>query len=217
MSRNVIDDFIELKGSADKVVEVEDINVVLTSAFRKEKLVDNARIESVEVNDEGNLEKIQKEELRTAQKEDKVISPVYKMIENGTKLRVYEKKAMNKMSLILLKQANKLSIEDGVLIRKTSKFKQIFLPEKFYDLVYSELHEKLAHLGSERVLELARRRFYWPKMQKSIENFIRKRCRCIISEKPNVPERAPMVPITSTFPFELVSIDYLHLDRGKGG
>ena len=54
-------------------------------------------------------------------------------------------------------------------------------------------------------------------MKKSIENFIRKRCRCIISKKPNVPERAPMVPITSTFPFELVSIDYLHLDRAQGG
>ena len=26
-----------------------------------------------------------------------------------------------------------------------------------------------------------------------------------------------MVPIASTFPFELVSIDYLHLDRAHGG
>ena len=133
------------------------------------------------------------------------------------KLKICEKKSMNKESIILMKQTKKLIIKEGMFVRKTAKFKQMVLPQKFYYLVYSELHEKLAHLGSERVLELARRRFYWPRMKKSIENVIRKHCRCIISQKPNVPERAPMVPKTSTFPFELVSIDYLHLYRAHGG
>ena len=194
--------------SADKSVEFEDINVVLTSAFRKEKLIDYVMVESVEVKCDGKLEKIRKEDLIDAQKEDKVIAPVYKMIENGMKLKICEKKCMNKEYIILMKQTKKLSIEEGVLVRKTAKFKQIVLPQKVYYLVYSELHEKLAHLVSERLLELARRRFYWQRMKKSIENFIRKRCRCIISKKPNVQERTPMVPITLTFPFELVSIDY---------
>ena len=36
-------------------------------------------------------------------------------------------------------------------------------------------------------------------------------------KKTNVPERAPLVPIKATFPFEMVSIDCLHLDRAKGG
>ena len=87
------------------------------------------------------------------------------MIENGMKLKICEKKCMNKESVILMKQTKKLSIEEGVLVRKTAKFKQIVLPQKFHYLVYSELHEKLADLGSERVLELARRRFYWPWMK----------------------------------------------------
>ena len=49
LSRNVIDDFIELKGNADKSVQVEDTNVVLTSAFRKEKLIDYVMVETVKV------------------------------------------------------------------------------------------------------------------------------------------------------------------------
>ena len=140
LSRNVIDDFIELKGSVDKYVEVEDINVVLTSAFRKEKLIDYVMVESVEVKCDGKFEKIGKKDLIDEQKEDKVIATVYKMRENGMKLKICEKKCMNKESIILMKQTRKLSIEEGVLVRKMAKFKHIVLPQKFHYLVYSELH-----------------------------------------------------------------------------
>ena len=67
-----------------------------------------------------------------------------------------------------------MSFENGILIRKTKTLKQIVLPERFHPVVYSELNQKLAHLGSERVLELAKKRFYWPKMKKDIEFFIKK-------------------------------------------
>ena len=36
-------------------------------------------------------------------------------------------------------------------------------------------------------------------------------------KKTSMPERAPMTPIVSTYPFEIIFIDYLHLDRAKGG
>ena len=51
---------------------------------------------------------------------------------------------------ILLKQLQKLRLVDGILMRKTASLSQILLPEKFHQLVYSELHENLAHLGSDR-------------------------------------------------------------------
>ena len=121
-----------------------------------------------------------------------------------------------KIVKILLKQLQKLRLVDGILMRKTASLSQILLPEKFHQLVYSELHENLAHLGSDRVLELAKHRFYWPRMQKSIEHYVTKRCRCIISKK-RTPDRAPMVPITARYPFEMITIDYIGLDRSKGG
>ena len=116
-----------------------------------------------------------------------------------------------------MKQLKKLTIENGILVQKTKTLKQAVLPKKFQSIVYSELHEKLAHLGSEKVLELARTRFYWPNMKRDIEFYIKKQCRCIIAKRPNAPDRAPLVPIASTFPFEMVSIDYMHLDKAKGG
>ena len=196
--------------------KLDDVDLIFVAVSQKENIA-NVKIESIELKSDVRCEKISNEELIEAQKKDEVISPIYTMIENKLKCSRAERKVLNKESIMLMKQFKKLKIEDGILVRRTEKLKQIVLPRKFHSFIYSEFHEKLAHLGGERVLELARKRFYWPKMQRDIDNFIRKKCRCIIAKKPNIPERAPMVPIKSTFPFELVSIDYLHLDRAKGG
>ena len=39
----------------------------------------------------------------------------------------------------------KLVVENGVLLQKTVTTKQIVLPMKFHKLVYTELHENMAH------------------------------------------------------------------------
>ena len=74
----------------------------------------------------------------------------------------------------------------------------------------------MGHLGHEKVEELSRQRFYWPFMQKDIEFFIRNKCVCLARKKPVVPERAPLVPISASAPFEMICIDYCELDV-RGG
>ena len=63
---------------------------------------------------------------------------------------------------------------------------------------------KMAHLGAKKVIDLAQKRFYWPGMAGDIENFIQKKCRCIVNKKPNVLETDPMESIETTHPFEPV-------------
>ena len=72
-------------------------------------------------------------------------------------------------------------------------------------------------LAPEKVIDLAQQRFFWPHMGRDIENYIRKKCCCVVTKKPNIPERAPLVPIQATSPFQMISIDFLHLDVCKGG
>lgn len=75
----------------------------------------------------------------------------------------------------------------------------------------------MGHLGCERVIEIARERFLWPHMARDISHYITKVCSCIKSKRPHVKNRAPLCPITTTAPFQLVSIDYLHLEPSAGG
>ena len=102
-------------------------------------------------------------------------------------------------------------------MRKTKKWQQIVTPGVFKKTVFQELHVNLGHIGSDKVLDLARQRFYWPNMSQDIEFFVRNQCRCLIAKKPNIPDRAPLVPVEATYPFEIISIHFFHLDRASGG
>ena len=94
---------------------------------------------------------------------------------------------------------------------------QIVLPRKFPPLVLRELHGKMGHLGTERVFDLTRCRFYWPRMYTEIDHYVTKQCKCLQNRRPQQPVRAPLESVSSSSPMELISIDFLHLERNVGG
>ena len=73
------------------------------------------------------------------------------------------------------------------------------------------------HLGADRTVHLSRQRFYWPWMQSDIEDFIGNRCQCTKQQRPVFHTRYPLKPIVTTANFEMVSIDFLHLEKNSGG
>lgn len=158
------------------------------------------------------------QELLQAQLQDPAISTVLQLRKSGVKpdRKVMAMEAAHIKQL--LHEWKRLYVsQEGLLKRKTTTCTQIVLPGKYKELVYKYLHCEMGHLGVDRVLHLARQRFYWPGMQKDIEFFITKVCRCNIQKKPAVQSRAPMCHVPATAPFEMVSIDYLHLEKSRGG
>ena len=163
------------------------------------------------------LQTISKAELSKAQIDDIVIGPVYKAVSLSERPSRRVLASFGRKSRLLFAQWNQLCVKDGVLLRKTTKYTQIVLPSVYLPTIYNELHVNMGHLSSERVEGLARQRFYWPHMSSDIDFYVRKKCSCVFTKKPNTRERAKLVPIAASHPFEVVSVDFLHLDKCKGG
>ena len=94
---------------------------------------------------------------------------------------------------------------------------QIVLPKSLRKVVFAELHDKMGHLATERVVNLARERVYWPWMQRDINHYITKECRCLIDKRPHYKMEAPLQHIISSSPLDLIEIDLVHLEKSSGG
>ena len=54
-------------------------------------------------------------------------------------------------------------------------------------------------------------------MEKDITHFVTNVCECLKQRKPTLQACAPLCSITTSSPFELMSIDYMHLEKSSGG
>lgn len=160
--------------------------------------------------------------LAKKQRNDEDIGTVLTWVQKGVKPTKEVTKGWSSAAECLLREWAKLKVENGllrmeILYPRKRITQQVVLPKCFRKLVMKHLHIDLGHLRAERVLSCVRDRFYWAHMSSEIERYVTQECQCIKDKKPHVQRKAALQPITSTCPLELVSIDFLHLARCKGG
>ena len=213
-TESVSQDTIHVTASAvNKQYDNEAIWVSALSTNEK-----NFALQSSEKTHPISTVRLDSSDVLQAQRHDHCISTVLRCKEKGEKPSRTTYNQESRGIKILLREWDKLYVsKDGTLHRKTSEYDQLVMPEKYKPLVYRELHDEMGHLGSERVFQLATQRFYWPNMRDDIEKYCSKRCLCRKQRKPTTTSRAPLMPIITTQPFELVSIDFVHLERSIGG
>ena len=124
------------------------------------------------------------------------------------------------MVLKYIREWKKLTRFNGVLYRNTTLndelTRQLVLPLHFRSIVLKHLHDNVGHQGRDRTLSLVRSRFYWPGLEKDVEDKVKNCGRCIRCKTPFKPS-AELVNKTSTQPMELICIGFLSLERSKGG
>ena len=93
---------------------------------------------------------------------------------------------------------------------------QLVLPDHFKDIALMGIHDDTGHPGKDKSVWLARQRFYWPGLEKDVVSRVESCERCIRRKAP-VKVAADLVPIFTTRPLEILCIDFLKLERSKGG
>lgn len=156
---------------------------------------------------------------KKAQLDDRSISQILEYIALGPRHTASQLKA-SRNDRRFFKEWARFRVEEGILLRESAvqgqKVKQLVLPKKLRPDMFKAYHDDLGHQGRDRTLSLIKRRLFWPGMDANISHMIKKCERCI--RRKVLPTRAAdMVNIVSTGPMEVVCIDYLSLERSKGG
>jgi hypothetical protein len=154
------------------------------------------------------------DEIREEQRKDPVIRDILEKVHSGEKPKLSD---MSPNQRILLNSWNKLCLKDNILYRVTSTATQLVLPEVYKSLVLRELHDEMGHVSSDKVMALIRPRFYWPYMEKDVEKYTKTQCRCVKQKTPVKQVKEELTSIHTSSPFELLSLDFLELEKSSGG
>ena len=152
-----------------------------------------------------SVDKISKKSILDAQKQDQVVGRLLAFLKTGRWPKSWKIKHKLPATRVLL------------LFRRSELYSQLVLPQKFHTIVFNEINQEMGHLGAPRVVQLAHECFYWPNMEDDITHFATKVCPCLKQRQSNLSTRAPLHNVTTSYPFEFVSIDFSHLEQSSGG
>ncbi|KAL4008013.1 hypothetical protein ACER0C_001865 [Sarotherodon galilaeus] len=158
-------------------------------------------------------------ELADEQRADQCIKHVISQIEHGDTPPPTVRTQLPELPL-LLRELNRLELRNNVLYRRRQEGSQttyqLVLPAELRNTVLTSLHDHMGHMGVDRTLDLARARFYWPRMALDVERKVRTCGRCV-RRKARPKRAAPLVNINTTRPLELLCMDFLSLEADKSG
>ena len=153
------------------------------------------------------------------QQEDPAIKKAVELVERN-ELHDYKNQRQDPKELrALLRSRSYLTLIEGILHRtvqlghQPKQVQQVVLPRKLRKRLVLACHDEMGHLGMDRVLLLLQDRVYWPGMHNDVRNHIRSCERC---ERFKLrPEREEIHQIETSYPLELVHVDFLTIGGKK--
>ena len=157
---------------------------------------------------------------RKAQQQDPTLNLAVQYLKSGAGKPASQILANPSYDTRYLKDWDRLYLRNGILYRTGSvnhqEFQQLVVPLTYRDDIFEALHSDLGHQGRDRTTSLIKQRFFWPGIDSFVAERVRQCHRCIM-RKSNPGISAELVNIVSTAPMEIVCVDFLSLERSKGG
>ena len=154
------------------------------------------------------------------QEVDPVLGIIIKRLREGMLEQEWSKKTDSPKLNQYRREWNNPVLKKGVSYRQASPREsegtllQLVLSTAQREVALRGCHEEVGHLGLEHMLDLMCDRFFWPHMAAQVKEHIGKCCPYLAfkSRQPKVPHEN----IVATHSLELVHLDYLCLEPGKG-
>ena len=94
---------------------------------------------------------------------------------------------------------------------------RLLVPQLLQSVLLETAHDKWGHQGVARTYSILKSRCYWPGMHSQVKSYIRRCVQCTVAKAPLPKIRPAMQHLLAFKPLELLAIDFVKLDRGKGG
>ena len=172
------------------------------------------------IQDSQQLAQMTLDDWRQAQEVDPVLGIIVKRLREGMLEQDWSKKTDSPKLSQYRREWNNLVLQKGVLYRRArpreseETLLQLLLPIAQREVALMGCHDEVGHLGLECKLDLMLDRFFWPHMAVQVKEHIGK-CHPCLAFKARQP-KAPLENIMATHPLELIHLDYLCLEPGKG-
>ena len=205
---------------SDAVKAICDAVLVSVGYPSVESILMSQSTEEVINDDETEISDFSNISWADEQKMDQDIAKVVEMKRTGRKPT---KRQIGKESTAvrkLLNEWDKLVFRDGILYRKGilngEITHQLIVPVDYREVALKGLHDDAGHQGRDRTLYLVKSRFYWPGVNRDVEDKISSCPNCIL-RKTKAKNSAELVNIETCQPLEMICIDFLSLEQSKGG
>ena len=157
--------------------------------------------------------------LRKAQQDDPSISKVIQTKTSHTPKHKLAAWRHDRNLVTFWHHYDKLFVRDGLLYRSlktknTHPDPAIVVPKALETEILKGTHDSpfTGHLGVTRTLDRIRKRFFWPNMRKSVENYIRQCDTCVKRKTPALTASngtAPLQSLQVSEPFTFWALDYM--------
>ena len=162
------------------------------------------------------MAQIEQRQIRKNQREDVILG---KWVRATIDKKLPRDHSNSREDQIMKRIFHSLKMIRGILYREMKDgdtvIQQLVLPKIYHNTVFQGLHNDVGHPGRDRTLSLVKERFYWPRMTADIDKWTSQCHRCLRRKSPT-NNRTPLVNIVTTYPLELVCMDYLTLEPAKG-